>query len=168
MTPTTMFSAAPHRLCSHLINTSRAALARTSVPYTNSALGITSILMRHGLVSNISLGSPSYPAPAEFPSLPRSDQRIWVGLKHRQGQPVLRYLELVSKPSLRKVVTRAELGRLLVGKRARNISGVGTGEILVVKVEADPALGIKGVEQYMEGWEAYRAGYGGEVICRAS
>lgn len=162
-----MFTAPPHRLCSHLINSSRAALARTSVPYSNSALGVTSILMRHGLISNVTLGTPSSPSPSEFPALSPADKRIWVTLKHRQGQPVLRYLSLVSKGSLRKIVTRQELGRLLVGKRARNILGVGTGEILVVKVISNPGAGTKGTEQYMEGWEAYLAGQGGEVICRA-
>jgi ribosomal protein S8 len=163
-----MLPAPPHRLCAHLSNTSRAALALTSLPYSNASVGITSILLRHGLVSNMSLGGPASPDPAAFPTLPKPAQRLWINLKHRNGQPVLRRLELVSKASLRKFVDHDELGRILRGRRARNVHGVGTGEIVVVKVPTDSGAGRKGVATYMEGWEAYRAGLGGEVVCRAS
>ncbi|RSH84473.1 uncharacterized protein EHS24_005994 [Apiotrichum porosum] len=160
--------APPHRVVTHLYNTARASLARTSLPYTNSAVGISSILLRHGLLSNISRGTPTHPDPTEFPTLPKAAQRLWVGHKYRAGSPVLRHMELVSKASLRKLVSRDELGLLLRGKRARNINGVGTGEILVVKVPTDSKTARTGADTYMEGWEAYRAGLGGEVICRAA
>ena len=41
------------------------------------------------------------------------------------------------------------------------------GEILVVRVQRDKAAGRQGVDTYMEGWEAWRAGLGGEIVCRA-
>lgn len=162
------FANPPHRICSHLMNTSRAALARTSLPYSNAALGITGILARHGLISSITLGTPTQPDPTAFPTLPKPAQRIWVNLKQRNGQPVLNRINVVSKGSLRKTVSREELHRLLRGRRARNVGGTGVGEILVVKVPVDPSLGRKGMNTYMEGWEAWRAGLGGEVVCRAS
>ncbi|WOO79775.1 37S ribosomal protein S8, mitochondrial [Vanrija pseudolonga] len=162
------FTTPPHRLISHLKNTSRAALARTSVPYSNAAVGVTSALLRHGLISNIAKGTPTHPAPAEFAALPKPAQRLWVGLKTRNGLPVMRHLDLVSKSSLRATVDKDELGRLLMGKRARNIAGAGTAEIFVIKVASDSSIGRTGADVYMEGWEAYRAGLGGEVICRAS
>jgi hypothetical protein len=74
---------------------------------------------------------------------------------------------LVSKPSLRVMVTRTELGLLLTGKRARNVEGVGLGEVLIVKVPSDKEKGRTGADTYVEGWEAWRMGLGGEVICRA-
>ena len=157
----------PHRLCAHLQNTSRAALARTSVPYTQSSLAITSILLRQGLISNLSLGSPQSPDPTAFASLPVSTRKLWVSHKYRDGVPVLRHINLVSKPSLKLAVTHDELGRLLTGRRAKNIPGVGMGEILVVRVQRDKAAGRQGVDTYMEGWEAWRAGLGGEIVCRA-
>jgi len=80
---------------------------------------------------------------------------------------VLRKLNLVSLPSVRKMVTREELGRILVGKRANNIGGAGLGEVLIVRVDGE--RGAKGARQdtFMEGWEAWRAGLGGEIVCRA-
>lgn len=148
----------PANLITQLLTSSRASLLRTSLPYTSSALSITSILLRHGLLSSLSLGSPSAPAPAVFSSLPLPARRLWVTLKHRNGQPVLRRMELVSKASRRVTVTHQELGRLLTGRRAVNVNGVGMGEILVVRDEGGG---------YLEGWEAWRMGKGGEVVCRA-
>ncbi|KAJ9108651.1 hypothetical protein QFC20_003350 [Naganishia adeliensis] len=151
----------PANLITQLLTSSRASLARTSLPYTSLALSLTSVLLRHGLVSSLSLGSPTAPQPQAFDQLPLASRRLWVTLKHRQGQPVLRRMELVSKPSKRVMVTRDELGRLLTGRRAKNVAGVGMGEILIVRDEQG-----KGEEQVLEGWEAWRRGKGGEVVCR--
>jgi ribosomal protein S8 len=76
-------------------------------------------------------------------------------------------MNLVSKPSVRIHVTRDELGRLLSGKRAKNVAGVGMGEVMIINVPKDAAAGRTGRDTYMEGWEAWRAGLGGEVVCRA-
>ncbi|KAK8861296.1 hypothetical protein IAR55_002115 [Kwoniella newhampshirensis] len=156
----------PANLCAHLQNTSRGFHAQTSLPYSTSSLAISSILLRSGLISNVTLGSPAGPSPSQFPNLPIPARKLWIGLKHRNGQPVLRRMNLVSKSSFRVLVTRDELGRLLVGKRARNVAGVGIGEILIVRTEEDQRQGRVRGEKYMEGWEAWRAGLGGEVICR--
>lgn len=153
----------PHRLCSHLVNTSRAALASTSIPYSASSLAITSVLLRHGLISNLTLGTPTHPSPVDFRDTATPSKRIWIGLKYRNGSPVLRRLNLVSKPSQRRSVTNEELGRILVGKRALNVAGVGLGEVLVLRVDDNTRR--KG--SYVEGWEAWRAGLGGEIVCRA-
>jgi hypothetical protein len=66
-------------------------------------------------------------------------------------------MNLVSKPSVRIKVDNEELGRILSGKRAKNVAGVGMGEVLVVRVPEDRATGRRGTELYMEGWEAWRA-----------
>lgn len=75
-------------------------------------------------------------------------------------------MNLVSKPSVRIHVDREELGRILTGKRAKNVAGLGMGEVLVLRVSEDKTAGRKGIETYKEGWEAWRAGLGGEIICR--
>lgn len=152
----------PAQLCAHLVNSSRAFLSTTSLPYAKSSLAISSLLLRHGFISSITLGTPTHPSPADFASSPVSAQRLWLGLKHRNGQPVLRRMNLVSKPSVRVRVTRDELGRILHGNRAKNVPGIGMGEIMVVRTESDHK------EDYMEGWEAYRAGKGGEIVCRVA
>lgn len=149
----------PANLITQLLTSSRASLARTSLPYTPSALSITSILLRQGLISSLTLGSTAAPDPTRFESLPLPERRLWVSFKHRQGQPVLRRLSLVSKGSRRVHVTKDELGRLLTGRRAQNVAGVGLGEVFVIRTEDGG--------EYLEGWEAWRKGLGGEVVCRA-
>lgn len=166
-TMTTRLPTLPHRLCAHLVNTSHSALASTSLPYSNSSLAITSVLLRHGLISNLTLGTPTHASPAEFPSLPEPSKRIWVGLKYRHGAPVLKRMNLVSKPSQRRIVDNKELGRILAGKRAQNVQGAGLGEVFVVRVLDKDGRQVKGQETFMEGWEAWRAGLGGELVCRA-
>lgn len=158
----------PHRLCAHLVNTSHSSLASTSLPYSTSSLAITSVLLRHGLISNLTLGNPTHPAPTEFANLPAPSKRIWVGLKYRNGSPVLKRLNLVSKPSQRRIVNNKELGAILAGKRAQNVAGAGLGEVFVVRVLDREGRQIKGQETFMEGWEAWRAGFGGELVCRAA
>jgi ribosomal protein S8 len=74
---------------------------------------------------------------------------------------VLRRISLVSKGSKRVVVSRDELGRLLTGRRAQNVDGVGMGEILIVRDISPDNRG------WLEGWEAWRLGVGGELVCRA-
>ena len=152
----------PAQLCSHLVNSSRAFLSQTSLPYAQSSLAISSLLLRHGFISSVTLGTPTHASPADFTSLPVSARRIWLGLKHRNGQPVLRRMNLVSKPSIRINVTKDELGRILHGNRAKNVPGVGMGEIIVVRTE------VARKAEYKEGWEAFRAGQGGEIICRVA
>ena len=158
----------PGDLCSHLQNVSRAALARTVIPYSQTSLAISSILLRHGLISNVTLGGPLSPDPAGFSNLPAPQQRIWLGLKYRNGLPVLRNISLISKPSKRTYVSHMQLGRILTGRRAQNVPGVGVGEVLLLKTEPNVDMGRTGKDTVMEGWEAWRAGLGGELIVRFS
>jgi ribosomal protein S8 len=167
-TMSTRLPTLPHRLCAHLVNTSQSALASTSLPYSTSSLAITSVLLRHGLISNLTLGTPTQASPSEFHSLPEPSKRIWVGLKYRNGTPVLKRLSLVSKPSQRRIVSNKELGAILAGKRALNVAGAGLGEVFVVRVLDREGRHVKGQDTFMEGWEAWRAGLGGELVCRAS
>lgn len=156
----------PHKLCSHLQNISNGAIARTPLPYTTSNLAISTILLRHGFISNMTLGGPSAPDPAIFHSATPLQRRIWLDMKYRNGLPVLRRINVISKPSFRVHVTRDELGRILHGKRAKNIGGVGMGEILILKTDPDPIRGRVGKDTYMDGWQAWRAGLGGELLIR--
>ena len=158
------FKPAPHKLCTQLQTSSAASLKSAALPYSPTTLSITSILLRHGLVSSLTLGTHVAPDPRAFEVAPIPARRIWVDLKYRGGMPVLRKIRVVSKGSMRVVMDRSELGRVLVGKRARNVSGCGLGEVVVVRTQRTQD-GRGG--DYMEGWEAWRAGLGGEVICRA-
>ncbi|EIW69190.1 hypothetical protein TREMEDRAFT_57120 [Tremella mesenterica DSM 1558] len=160
----------PHRLCAHLQNTSRAFASITPVPYSRTSLAVTSILLRQGLISNLTFGSPSSPDPSVFPNLPVSERTLWVYHKYRDGRPVLKHISLVSRPSQRLVLDNKEIGLLLTGRRAKRIPGVGLGEFLIIRVVKSQGRQGTGTAQetgvYMEGWEAWRAGMGGEVVCR--
>ena len=148
----------PANLITQLLVCSKNQLARTSLPYTKTAMAITSILLRHGLLTSLTLGSPTTPNPQLFDALPVSSKRLWVDFKHRDGIPVLRSMKLVSKSSKRVMVDRDELGRILTGRRAKGVPGVGLGELLIIRSTAE--------KTYHEGWEAWRAGKGGEIVCR--
>jgi len=77
-------------------------------------------------------------------------------------------MNVVSKGSFRVNVDHGELGRILTGRRAKNVAGVSMGEILVVKTPVDLKRGRTGRDTYMDGWEAWRSGLGGELVVRAS
>jgi ribosomal protein S8 len=166
--PGIILDTVPHKVVSQLSNASKIMLAQTRLPYTQHCLAITSILLRHGLISNITLGTTAKADPVGVNDLTYSQRRIWVSLKYRGGQPVMRGLDLISTPSQRIFMTRTELGLVLTGKRAKNVPGLGIGEILIVRTEEDRSVGRYGGKVFKDGWEAWRAGLGGEIVLRAS
>jgi ribosomal protein S8 len=161
-----LLSTTPHKMCSQIRNASHLMLHHTKLPYTGYSLAITSILLRHGLLSSVTLGDHTRPDPTVFNETELKNRKIWVNLKYRGGDAVIRRLDLISKPSQRVFVTKKELGLILTGRRAKNVSGLGIGEILVVKT--DPTATRRGRDVWMDGWEAWRTGLGGEIVCRAS
>ena len=78
-------------------------------------------------------------------------------LKYRAGLPVLARASIVSRPSVHLHVDSQELRALLTGGRIRHRRGLGMGEIAIVRTRDG---------RYLEGWEAYAEGVGGEVICK--
>lgn len=164
------FFTVPHYLLSNLKTTSAAQIAQSPFPFSKANLAITSILLRHGLVSSVSLGDPFRPDPSSFAKLAARDRKIWVQLKYRAGLPVLRELGVVSRGSQRINVNHRELGRMLMGCRAKSIPGVGMGEILIVRVSGHKESPIfsNSKDRIMDGWEAWRKGLSGEIIARAS
>lgn len=163
------YASVPHHLLSHLKNTSASQIAHTPFAFSRANLGITSILLRHGLISNITLGDQFRADPALFRNLAPKDRRIWITMKYRAGLPVLRELSVVSRGSQRVNVDRDELGRMLMGCRAKGITGVGMGEILVLRVPYRPnSIFRHHQDKFMDGWEAWRSGSGGEIVARAA
>jgi ribosomal protein S8 len=150
------------------MNTAKRHHFSTPVPFSKQSLGISTVLLRHGLISNVTLGDSAAPRPEAFNALPIPQKRIWLFHKYRGGLPVLRQCSLISKGGRRVFMTHPELGNILVGKRIKSVPGAGMGEILVVKTPEDKAKGRSGITQYLDGWEAWRLGIGGEVVLRAS
>jgi len=78
-------------------------------------------------------------------------------LKYRNGLPVLARAAIVSRPSVHLYVDSNELKSMLTGGRIKHRAGMGMGEIAVVRTKDG---------RYLEGWEAFAEGVGGEVICK--
>jgi len=150
----------PHDLCSRVQNAFRARHAKVAVNHNTQNLGILSILLRSGFISNISRGTTDTPSPADFSQAPIAQQRIWADLKYRDDRPVLNAMELVSMPSKRIFMDLAEIRMICSGRRAQTIKPLGMGEIAVVRTKSKE-------HEWLEAREALQLKLGGEVICRA-
>lgn len=149
-----------HNLCSQLQNGAMSRLRTVNVPCSNLYANVLSILLSQGFISSVTRGTRLLQDPTEFLSAPVQHRRLWVEMKYRDDQPVLRSMHAVSKPSLRVQMTKQELERLHAGKGVKSVRGLVTGEVCVVRT----ANG-----QYYEGREAIRAQLpSAEVICRVS
>ncbi|KAG8631295.1 hypothetical protein KVT40_000435 [Elsinoe batatas] len=87
----------------------------------------------------------------------RASRRLWLGLKYWDGEPVLRKMKMLSKPTQRLWVTHEDLSKIVRGKRANYIEGLTRiGECLFISTD-------KGV---MEARECVERKIGGLVLCR--
>ena len=106
------------------------------------------------------LQSPS-PSSSTPPSLlpPPSSRRLWVSLKYHLNSPVLRSMNMVSKPTRRYWLPSADLDRLCRGEQVGHVRGMrGVGESVYLTTD-------RGI---MECREARRRRVGGMVLCRVN
>lgn len=150
----------PHDLCARVQNAFRARHQKVSVPHTTQNLGILSILLRAGFISNISRGTIESASPSDFNTAGPAQQRIWADLKYRNDRPVLGGMELISKPSKRIFMGIDEIRRICSGRRAQTVKPLGMGEIAVVRTKSKE-------HEWLEAREALRLNLDGEVVCRA-
>ncbi|KAJ7592986.1 ribosomal protein S8 [Mycena floridula] len=150
----------PHDLCSRIQNAFRARHLRVSVEHNTQNLGILSILLRAGFISNITRGTLEAPSPDEFHKVPVAQQRIWADLKYRDQRPVLQQMELISKPSKRIFMDVPEIRLICSGRRSQQVKPLGMGEIAVVKTKYKEY-------EWLEAREALQMRLPGEVVCRA-
>lgn len=83
------------------------------VPSSRLNLGLLSILLDQGFISNLTRGTAEKPDPMGFLAAPLSQRRLWLEHKFRDEQPVLRAAKLVSKPSLRVYKDRSLLAAFI-------------------------------------------------------
>ncbi|KAK7031278.1 hypothetical protein VNI00_013529 [Paramarasmius palmivorus] len=150
----------PYDLCARMQNAFRARHQKIALEHNTQNLGILSILLRAGFVSNLTRGTIEEPSPAKFNEVREAQQRIWADLKYRDDRPVLNHMELVSKPSKRIFMDLSEIRQICSGRRAQTIAPLGMGEIAVVKTKNKE-------HQWLEAREALRLKLPGEVVCRA-
>jgi len=108
----------------------------------------------------------AYPNP-KFNSMPDrdppfvpknpADQRLWLGMKYWNSEPVLTKCQMVSKPSRRIFLTPKEVARVARGFRAGYVPGlVKPGECMFLLING----------QVYEAREALEKSLGGLALCR--
>ncbi|KAH9968729.1 hypothetical protein BC827DRAFT_1367792 [Russula dissimulans] len=142
----------PFDLCARLQNAFRARHARIAIPHTTQNLGILSILLRAGFLTNITRGTIEAPSPELFAE---------AGPPNAEYGPVLENMHLVSMPSKRVYMDPSQLRRLCTGRSAKSVKPLGMGEIAIVRTR-------KKEYEWLEAREALELRLHGEVICRAS
>ncbi|KAJ7484517.1 ribosomal protein S8 [Mycena latifolia] len=143
----------PHDLCARIQNAFRARYQKIAVNHSTQNLGIMSILLRNGFVSNLTRGIIAEPSPAAFLTVNDAQKRIWADLKYRDDLP----------PSKKVFMELAEIRRLCTGRRAQNVKSLGLGEIIVIKTNEKENEWLEA----REAREAVQMKLPGEVICRA-
>jgi ribosomal protein S8 len=150
----------PYDLCARIQNAFRARHQRISVAHTTQNLGILSILLRAGFLSNITRGTVEKPSPSAFHTAGEAQRRIWADLKYRDDRPVLHNMELVSMPSRRVFMEIGEIRRICSGRRAQTVKPLGMGEVAIVRTKSKE-------HEWLEAREALELRLDGEVVCRA-
>ncbi|KAJ9151827.1 hypothetical protein NKR23_g2772 [Pleurostoma richardsiae] len=152
--------------CSHLQNAAKARLGLTSIPNHQYNLRLALALHRAGFISSVTRAGPHPPPPEALLSFEPepvttanvATRRLWLGLKYWNGEPVMRRLESVSKPSRRVTLDIKGLERVTRGFHAGYVKGLNLGECLFVSTD-------RGV---LEAREALERKVGGMVLCRVS
>ncbi|KAK9473706.1 mitochondrial 37S ribosomal protein uS8m [Dipodascopsis tothii] len=146
-------------VCSHLQNVSAARLPVTSIPSTKLHLQVALGLYRQGFISSVSRGSTTGPDETYVATTPENvaTRRLWLGLKYHNMQPVLKKMELISKPSRRVWFNCSDLEKLVSGRDANFVKQLLPGEVMFLRTD-------KGLFEIRE---AVEKRIGGELLCRA-
>ncbi|KAK6461820.1 ribosomal protein S8 [Scheffersomyces coipomensis] len=125
--------------CAHIKNCTNVNISSTSVPFTRLHLQIASGLYKEGFISSIQRGSTTGPdvTPVDVTPDNISTRRLWLGLKYRNNQPVIRDISLVSKPGRKVNLTKEEVKALASGLAVRFIKPLQPAECIFIKNEKE-------------------------------
>lgn len=145
--------------CCHIKNCTNVHVATTSVPFSRLHLQIALGLYKEGFLSLVQKGSTSGPDEKYTDVTPDniSSRRLWLGLKYRNNQPVIRDFSLVSKPGRKVHLTSTEIKALASGIPVRFIKPLQPAECIFVKT---------GSGEIVEVQEAAKRDLKGMVLCR--
>lgn len=161
-------------VCSHMQNASLARLGLTSIPMTRMHLSLSLLLQKQGFLSTVTVGGPTppqkllppahtedaEPLPEEEETITqtnRASRRLWLGMKYWDGEPVLRKMRMLSKPTKRIWLSSEDFNRIVRGKDSNYIKGMTrVGECMFVSTD-------RGI---MEARECAERKIGGMVLCR--
>lgn len=146
-------------LCSHIKNCTNVRAATTSIPFSRLHLQIALGLYREGFISSVQKGSTS--GPDQYPVDVTPDniatRRLWLGLKYRNNQSVIRNFSLILKPSRKVNLTATEVKALASGLAVRFIKPLQPAESIFIKT---------GDKQILEIQEAAKKNLKGTALCR--
>lgn len=143
---------------SHLKNCTNVHLATTSVPFSRMHLQVALGLYKEGFISSVKKGSVSGPESQPVDVTPDniSTRRLWLGLKYRNNQSVIRDFSLISKPGRKVNLTTTEVKALASGLPVRFIKPLQPAE----------SIFIKHGSEILEIQEAAKRDIKGMVLCR--
>lgn len=146
--------------CAHLKNCTNVNIATTSVPFSRLHLEVARGLYKEGFISLIQKGSTSGPdlKPVEVTPDNIATRRLWLGLKYRNNQPVVRDISLISRPGRKVNLTTEEVKALASGLPVRFIKALQPAESIFLKTAAD--------NEVVEIQEAAKRGLKGLVLYR--
>ncbi|RKF55113.1 37S ribosomal protein subunit S8, mitochondrial [Erysiphe neolycopersici] len=142
-----------------------ARLGLTSVPSSNQILSVCLALQAAGFLKSVTRGGLTPPPIDDLSSyVPEpvtqeniSTRRLWLGLKYWNNEPVLRRMNMISRPTKRISMGVDGLRQIARGNRFGHVSGLTkTGECLFVTTD-------KGV---LEVRECLERSVGGMLLCR--
>lgn len=146
-------------LCSHLKNSTNVQAATTSIPFSRLHLQIALGLYREGFISSVQRGSTSGPdlQPVDVTPDNISTRRLWLGLKYRNNQSVIRDISLISKPSRKVNLTATEMKALASGLAVRFIKPLQPAESIFIRTKNKEIIEIQ---------EAAKKNLAGTALCR--
>ncbi|CCH44681.1 hypothetical protein BN7_4249 [Wickerhamomyces ciferrii] len=152
-------------LCAHLQNVTRVNLATTAIPYSRMHLEVASHLYKQGFITSVQKGSLNGPdlKPVDVTPDNIASRRLWLGLKYRGTDSVIRKVSLISKPSRRIILDHDQLKLLAAGKSVREIKPLQPSELVLVKVDTTKR---NFSYEILDLAEAIERGGSGEVLCR--
>lgn len=150
-------------LCSQIHNSFQKKFRRIAVPFSKTNKEICQILHDEGFLSQMAVGDTKGPFRAghDFTLMTPdnvAERKLWLDLKYYVGEPVLRELKLVSKPSRKVYASALDLANVAEAKSANSlVKKQALGQVTIIKTP----YGI------VELKEALKLKTGGEVLCIA-
>lgn len=115
------------------------------MPFNRGHLQLAFQLYREGFISSIQKGSTSGPDknPVEVTPDNISSRRLWLDLKYRNNEPVIREFSLISTPGRKAHLTDVEVKALASGLQVRFIKPLQPSECLFIQNKKKEILEIQ-------------------------
>ncbi|GBL48149.1 hypothetical protein ACI3LY_002959 [Candidozyma auris] len=145
--------------CAHLKNCTNVNIGLTSVPLSRLHLQVAMNLYKEGFISSVQKGSTVGPdkKPVDVTPDNIATRRLWLGLKYRDNRPVIRDLQLVSKPGRKVNLSLTEVKALASGFPVRFIKPLQPAECIFLKTPDNEVVEIQ---------EAAKRDLHGLALCR--